>query len=227
MPIRKKLINVRHKGRPLLTNSKKVLLLTSFLLISACASTPSSENSKKWEEQRLTEEYQREKKIYLERLGLTPCWDYGVDFFLANPGSNPNPGCLYPSSKLVVGWDDGLIIRKRTLGQELRQLKVLQVTPDGFVVYSPKRRADQIIFIHKTVQTGVVDDSYLDEANWSAYEYAGTYSYKTFAGSKTVHSFRRLTKEKIAAASKDLKFYEPLQDFFIENQPWDYVKAYK
>ncbi len=209
-----------------MSNSSKLFSLTIFILVSACASTPSSDKSRKWEAQRLTEEYQREKKTYLERLGLTPCWDYGVDFFLANPGSRPNPGCLYPSSKLVLGWDESLITKRRRLGQELRQLKVLQVTPDGFIVHSPNRRANQIIFIHKTIETGIVDDSYLDEVNWSAYEYAGTYSYGTLAGSKTVHSFKRLTPERVAAASKGMKFYDPFQDFFIENQLWDYVKAY-
>ncbi len=202
-------------------NAIKSVIFVLPIVISACA-TPGSKNSKAWEDLRKSEAYQNEKAAYTKRLGDRAfCWGMGIDEFLQSSAPKPDTKCIYPASKFVIQYGDAGLVKARVLGQAFKQLKVLQVTPTGFVIQSPNFRNDQVIYVHKTDEADLVDGSLLDEAqNFKLYEYVGTYSYQTLAGSKTVYSFRKVNK-KLGEVRKDIKYYDPLREFLIENQLWE------
>ena len=202
--------------------------ITISFFISACATTPSHRDQKKWEALAASEEFRKEKEVYTSKMnGLTFCWSIGVNSFLADANAKPSPQCIYPASGLWSYLDEQYygIVKKKVLTQELNQLKVLQVTPDGFVVESPERSYKQVVFIYKTNEVGVIDGAYLDNANWLLYEYAGTYSYKTLLGSKTVQSFRKISRDRLEKAQEGLKSYNPWKEFYITHQLWDHLEA--
>lgn len=200
---------------------KNILIFApiTFLLITACATSPSTENVKRWEALLQSEQFKKDKEIYSERMGkMTVCWNEGVNGFLSNPSLNPSSKCIYPSSKFIVDWEDGA----KVIRQATKQMKVLQVLKDGFIVKSPDYFKDQVIFIHKTDEMNVVDGSFLDNDNWSFFEYKGPISYSALVGSKTVHSFKKISNERWEAARKGLT-YRPALEFYIENKLWSYV----
>lgn len=198
------------------------LALAAFaLLLSACATQSLNKNRQAWEDLGKSEVFQKEKATYFQRLGDRRfCWEIGIDDFLSGSTLKPDSKCIYPASKLVVQYDDGTFTKNKELGQRYMQLKILQVTPEGFVIKSPDYRNNQVIFVYKTDEGDLVDGSALDETqNFKLYEYVGTYSYQTLAGSKTVYSFRKANK-KLGDARKNIKYYDPLRDFLIEHQLW-------
>lgn len=207
-------------------------IMTSAMLgFTACTTT----QNKNWDTTRASEEFNNEKKIHKARMDERDfCWKVGLHTFLTNVDVKPSLGCIYPSSEMVVR-NEGLIFIDRVYGQLIKALKIRQVTPDGFIVessyagqvvqgsytdnYCP---VGSIIFIHKTNESGLVDGSYLDEAqDMKMYEYSGPYSYVTLTGSKTVHSFKRIPSEKFVNARKELKIYDPIKEFYGENQLWE------
>lgn len=195
------------------------------LALSSCATLQAGKSPEDWSRLRESEAFKKERAAYKERIGGKDfCWSVGVDDFLKTNAPMPSKECIYPASKFIVDKDDGLIVQDNLLKQNFKQLKVLQVTPEGFVIKSPHYKNDRVVFVQKTEETNIVDGSFLDEAqDWQVYEYAGTYSYATLIGSKTVHSFRRITKERLEGAKKGLKLYSPSKDLFIENKLWDHL----
>src|SRR5690606_17816672 len=116
--------------------------------------------------------------------------------------------------------------------QYTKRLKVIQVTPQGFLVehiYSvctydygcQDQRAPFIVFIHKTDEVEIIDESYLDkESDGSLYEYTGPFAYNAILGTKTVRSFKKVPTSSIVDASKDLIFYNPYDELFAETGSW-------
>lgn len=197
-----------------MTLSKPLLSIIGFAFLSACATT--NKSSQAWEDLRKSELYRKEKLTYHSRIdGKSPCWGIGLNAFLTANSSKPAEKCLYPNSKFVVGHEG--------VGQAIKQLQVLQVTPDGFVIKSPDFRNNQVVFIYKTDEIDIVDGTILDQAqNFNLYEYVGTFTYQTLAGPRTVYSFRKFNK-KFVDARKDIKYYDPYRDFLIENKAWDHL----
>lgn len=204
---------------------KTACLLVSFFSASACTTVETSKYTSEWLKLKSSVAYQKEKALFKKRIGSRDfCWGTGLDDFLKSSSPQPNSNCLYPTSKFIVDPSGGFILTKNILRQNLKQLKVLQITSEGFVVQGRSYLDDKVIFVRKTHETGMVDGGFLDETqNWQVYEYAGTYTYSTLVGSKTVHSFKRLSKNIIDNASQGLKLYSATSDFFIENQLWDYL----
>lgn len=193
--------------------------------LTSCASSPSRI---KWEGLRASTTFQKEKVIHKERMGdREVCWGLGLDEFLKSANTAPAPNCIFPSSKISAE-DEGFILENMTLKQNLSQLKVLQVTQDGFVLTSPYYQYRQIIYVHKTDEAGIVDGAFLDPSHdWKMYEYSGPYTYSTLAGSKTVHSFRKIPKEKFDKAGSGLQVFEPFKEFFIYNRLWTWLEGEK
>lgn len=210
-----------------MSNLKKIILLYfCAALLNSCATKPSV-NTSYWTDLVASEQFQNEKKTYFERLdGKNFCWGGGVSDFFKSNASTPYKECIYPSSKLVIQTHKGLIFEDRTLGQELRQLKVLQATPEGFVLTSPNNYNAQVIYIHRTEETDVVDGSFLDTGNWTFYVYTGIYRYQTAIGSKTVHSFKKLTKKQTELANKGLQVFNPVLEYWVDNKLWPYLEDF-
>lgn len=208
-------------------NALKINSIASFLILSGCATQSLNKSQQAWIDLGKSEAYQEEKVTYNTRMSKQEiCWDIGLDDFLKPNPPKPNDKCIYPASKFIVDTENGLITQSKTLRQEFKQLKILQVSSKGFVIDSANYRNDQVIFVYKTNEENLVDGSFLDDSqNFMMYEYAGTYSYATLVGSKTVYSFRKANK-KIGEAKKDLKYYEPLRDFLIANQLWTNLGEY-
>lgn len=113
---------------------------------------------------------------------------------------------------------------KSTLRQAIKQLKVLQVTDDGFVISSPDNNKSQIIFVQKSSEESLVDGTYLDQKDgWGLYRYVGTYRYQSLAGPRTVHSFKRTSKKDFESVLKDIKVYGAIKEFYIQNELWEYL----
>lgn len=187
------------------------LIFTSSLVACSTMSKPS------WHKLYESEEYKAEKKVYSERLGqLEFCWFTGVMDFLNDPSLKPNPNCLYPSSKMEIT-DNGMFGENRVLGQDLRKLRILQSTNDGFIISGA---GDKAILIQKQGFEDLVDGAYIDTQNFFVYQYAGPITYQTLAGSRTVHSFKRPSKSLIEGAQKGLKFYGPVTDLVVESRAW-------
>lgn len=207
------------------------LTLGAVLLISGCSSTPPQSSSKieKWKAQTQSPEFKAEKETYQKRLGAEICWETGVADFLKNPQLKPSKECVYPASKMIVESEDEeatFLKGKRDLKQSINQLKVLQVTSNGFVIEAPKdnsyRLNSNVIFIERTDEAELVDGSYLDDRHdWNLYEYTGPFTYQTKLGSKTVHSFKKVSWEKLLKASEGLKSYGPRRELFTKNELWD------
>lgn len=202
----------------------KLISIASTLTIISCATAQPPEQIEKWTGIKNSEEFKKEKTIYRQKLGKDICLTTGVDDFLNNSSIKPSKDCIYPASKFVVGREDDeaqYFKGNKVLKQGIKQLKVLQVTPTGFVVQLPRRSSDAVIFIHRTDETGIVDNTFLDETHsWYFYEYTGTYSYSTLVGSKTVHSFKKVSAEKFKNAQDGIKSYSPMREFYIENGLW-------
>jgi hypothetical protein len=66
-----------------------------------------------------------------------------------------------------------------------------------------------VIFIHRTTEAEIVDNTYLDEKpDLSLYEFVGPYSYPTaIGGTRTVYSFRKLPPDALKKAIEGLKRY--------------------
>lgn len=215
-------------------------ILFCFVLpfLSGCATVSSIANTgtaKKYESLKDSADFQREKEIFKSRIeGKSLCPDMGVSDLIASNNATPSKDCLYPASKLVV--DPGDMIDARQLKQSLNTIKVIQVTPSGFIVNAQyfvlygrvwsQRSSDRAAFIQKTDESNIVDGAYLDPAyNWDLYEYTGVRQYQTaIGGSNTVHSFRKIPQKELADAKKDLKTYGVFKEFFIENKLWDMLK---
>ena len=217
------------------------LVASGFL---GCSTNPSSERSARWKTMAASPEFQKEKQTYRERIGADFCWTTGVSSFLVDESLKPSKTCLYPASKMIVEREYDSIVFKgeNILKQAVNELKVLQVTPEGFVVQTPhvitttimrggrsyttQRAINTLIFIHKTDEAGLVDGQFLDESHaWNLYEYVGPFSYQTVAGSRTVHSFRKVARDRFAKAREGLTTYEPQREFFIVNQLWDRLEV--
>jgi hypothetical protein len=218
-----------------------LLLMVTGLFLTSCATTQTSPNIERWKAQKNSEEFKQEKQTYRQRLGADICWGTGVGEFLTNTNLTPSKECVYPASKMIVEREDEeatFMKGNKTLKQNIKQLKVFQVVPDGFVVETPhsivtthqrggsyfrtSRPINTIIFVHKTDEKGVVDGSFLDDNHyWNLYEYSGPYTYQTNLGSKTVHSFKKVSTEKLLKASEGLKSYGPRRELFIEHELWD------
>lgn len=204
---------------------------SAILLISGCSSTPSQSSPKieQWKAQIQSAEFKSEKETYRKRLGAEICWGTGVADFLNNPQLNPSKECAYPASKMIVEREDEeatFLKGKRDLKQSINQLKVLQVTSSGFVIEAPKDNSYHlnltVVFVERTNESGLVDGSYLDDKHdWNLYTYTGPFTYQTKLGSKTVHSFKKVSWEKLLKASEDLKSYGPRRELFTENELWD------
>lgn len=191
------------------------IMLPLMLMLSGCAVLQKNSIAReKWYAVLNSNEFQEEKKIYTKRMNGNLCITAGVSSFLNSQAGTPEKECLYLSSRLIVDDD-------RKLRQAIQQLKVLQIVPDGFVVKSPNYRDDQIIFIHKTDEEGVVDGAFLDLKNGGeVYRYAGLYKYQSLVGSKTVFSFRKIPTAELLKAKEDLKVYAPMKEVFIRNEFW-------
>lgn len=202
------------------------------LLSAGCATTP------EWAVQKTkileSDEYKRERAEYVKRLGRSQlCDQVGISQFLSRYAPKPDPECVYPASyyELEKTWAGN------KARQGLRTLKVLQAGPAGFLVvsgipeqmpygYSPAFPAGKAIFIHRTDETGVVDGDFLDATHdFATYEYAGPYSYvATSGGQRTIHSFRRISANRLKEAGRDLNVFEGFtREFFIKNGVWDLV----
>lgn len=217
--------------------------LGATLLLSGCSSIPNHTSSQieKWKAITQSEEFKSEKETYRKRLGADICWGTGVSDFLTTPSLSPSKECVYPASKMIIEREDeeGILLKgKKTLKQNIKQLKVLQVVSNGFVVETPhsittthqiagnyyqtQRPINTIIFIHKTNENGLIDGSFLDDNHyWNLYEYSGPFSYQTSIGAKTVHSFKKVSWEKLVKASAGLKSYGPRRELFTENELWE------
>lgn len=199
---------------------KELLIITFLTSLTSCVSTPKV-NTEYWENLVNSDQFQNEKKTYEKRWNdKIHCWEQGVSDYLTEASYPPVQNCIYPSSKLVIQYSEG----KKVTGQKLKQLKVMQVTPDGFLVTSADLQSNKLIFIKKTDETNIVDGSYLDEANWTRYEYVGTYSYKTVIGSKTIHSFKKVTAVESEDKRKNLKVYNPLIEYWVQYKLWYYLE---
>lgn len=201
---------------------KTQILLVAMCFLSACATTQRNSAAKeKWSAVLNSQEFQAEKEIFVKRMnGANICFGAGVSDFFNSKMDSPDPKCLYFSSKMYIDAD-------KVLRQAIQQLKVLQVVTDGFVTKSPEFRNDQIIFIRKAAEKDVVDGVYLDAKDgWGLYLYTGPYSYRSMAGSNTVHSFKRLTDDEIKKAQEGLKSYGPLKEYFIRNELWDRLESH-
>jgi hypothetical protein len=210
----------------------------SFFLIfsSACA----SKTQREWDIRKSSPQFLSEKAAFKQKLGgKAPCWNIGLDNFLMNriiegnvlvkEAPKPSPMCLYPSSRYGVSKDDFMgVYYNKGAGQANKQLKVLQIIPEGFLVESPysgdygNYPSDKLIFIQKTDQSGLIDGSFLDEQyDGSLHEYIGTYTYKTTFGSKTIYSFRKVSSETIKKAYDELIFYNPYDELYAQLGLWD------
>lgn len=199
------------------------ILLIAALCLSACATTQRNREAKeKWNAVLSSHEFKAEKEILIKRLnGANVCFELGVSDFFKSGVESPDSNCLYFSSKMFKDYDG-------EARQAVRQLKVLQVVPDGFVVRSPEYSNNQIVYIHKSEEKGIVDGAFLDSKDgFGLYRYTGPFSYQSLAGSNTVHSFKRLTKDEIKAAQEGLKTYGVLKEFFIRNELWDRLESDK
>ncbi len=215
-----------------------VSTLVLLFFITSCATVKSvtrAGDAKKWENLKASSEFQKEKELFTNRIGgKTLCPKTGVATFTLESSISPSKTCLYPASSFVV--NSGDMLDSPSLMQLLQTLKVVQVLPDGFLVKSWSVRnnsyqhdSPEVVFIHKTDEEGVVDGAYLDNAyDYALYEYMGTYNYTSVSGaSRTVHSFKKLSKKEIESAKKDLKVYGVIKEFFIENKLWDYLGDYE
>lgn len=202
------------------------LILVGFCLVG-CASNPKNKAVKeKWMQVMGSKEFQDEKKLYKDRMkGLDLCWNVGIDNFLNSNAPTPESNCLYFSSKMTVyNEDDGLFFKKNVLRQSEKQLKVLQITSDGFIVRSPSYRNEQVIYIKKTDEKDIVDGSFLDPSGgWNLFKYIGTYKYQSLTGLKTVHAFEKLQENALKPVFDGFKQYGVSKEFFIQNELWDYL----
>jgi hypothetical protein len=134
---------------------------------------------------------------------------------------------------IVERADENAILFKgeKELKQNINQLKVFQVVSNGFIIDAPKDSYMpnlNVIFIEKTDEAGVVDGSFLDDKHyWNLYEYKGPITYQTKIGSKTVHSFKKVSMDRLVKASEGLKSYGPRKELFIENELWGRMEEYE
>lgn len=196
------------------------------LNILGCITTPYVHpQSEKWDALIASPQYQAEKKIFEQRTGgIKYCGDTGVSSFIQNPSLKPEKMCIYPATPYVIENKDNPY-RKNIPKQALKQLKVIQVTPNGLLIDTPQRSySTNAVFIHKTDEIGLVDGSYLDETNWIMYEYMGPYTYESLSGAnRTVHSFKKLIQNRFEKEFKGIKMYGPLKDYLIKNQLYEWI----
>ncbi|ASD64248.1 hypothetical protein [Bdellovibrio bacteriovorus] len=188
------------------------------LLTTACATleTPYS----RWDKLTSDPLYQSEKKTFNERLnGKELCPSIGVANFTYETSIVPDKKCIYPDVKIAK-------VYLESDREWAKSLKVLQVLDNGFIVSSNSPRATTI-FIHKTDQEGVVDDTYLanDPNKFPFYEYTGPYSYNSLSGKRTVHSFKKVDRQVFVQAQNGLNSYFYLRDLFGNENLWDWVEA--
>jgi hypothetical protein len=201
------------------------MVLLSAALVVSCAS---SQKAEKWENLLQSEKFQKEKEVYFSRLGKNKefCWSIGVSDFLDSPGRVPDQNCLFPASKFIVD-NINRPGTNRVLRQATETLEVIQIGEKGFLVArSNKYRkigdgSPSVIFVHRTDEKEMVDGAYLDRENWQIYEYAGPFKYQSATGLRTIHSFTKVSNERLVFAKKGLEAYSPQKEFLIENEIWD------
>ena len=206
--------------------NKTLLLNLMLLVLTSCVSAPRSVDTTYWKNLVASEQFQKEKTTYTDRLGgKFFCWNNGINEYFKASTPPPNKNCLYPASKMVTQLDDAMVFYNKVIGQRINQLKVMQSTPEGYLITSTNVYEDQVLFIHKTDESDVVDGAFLDTTNWIFYEYTGVYSYKTALASKTVHSFKKLTKKQTEMAGKDLEVFSPTIEYWVQNDLWTYLEG--
>lgn len=201
-------------------------LIAMTLVFSGCATYQQNNAGKaeKWKAIGDSEEFQAERETWQKRMsGVSICHPgIGIsDYLYPNSLQAPDSKCLYFASGLLITREGILFETERALRQSLQQLKVLQVLENGFVVTSPNYRGNQIVFIHKTSEQGIVDGGFLDNQNLLLYKYAGPYRYQSLSGPKTVHSFKKLTSDEVKSSVDGLKLYDPFKELYIKYELWD------
>lgn len=191
-------------------------LIASLALIAGLSGCASNQTQKNWEARKATPEFKKEKSIFKEQIGGKEiCWNIGVvNFLFPDISQKPSKDCLYPNTAMFS--QDG------DLKQGLKTLRVVQVTPGGFLVDATS--SPNVIFIYRTDEVGIVDGSYLDEvADWNMYEFSGPYSYKSAIGSKTVYSFKKVPASTIKQAQSGLKTYNLNDEISAQLGLWSRV----
>lgn len=180
--------------------------------------------SAKYDQLLLKPEYLKEKKLFEKRTGgIEYCGRIGLSDFISKTTHKPVKSCIYPAAPQTIEFENHPY-RKRNLRQPIKALRVFQVAPDGFLVETPLNPySTNHIFVHKTDETGLVDGSFLDEKSWLMYEYLGPYTFRTLTGSRTIHSFKKLTADRFKQEQTDLKLFGPLSDYLIRNQLYDWL----
>lgn len=140
-------------------STKELLLITFFITPTSCVSIPIA-NTEYWESLVSGEQFQNEKKIYQERWSnKTHCWEQGVSYYLTEASLPPCSKLRIPY--LQIGYS--IYSGKKVTGQKLKQPKVMQKTPGGFLVTNANLSNDKLIFIKRTDEVNIVDGSFLDE----------------------------------------------------------------
>lgn len=203
-----------------------------FAFLVAGTGCTTMQTQKDWDAKKSSAEFQKEKATFKERLGgKAPCLRTGLYEFpwigaAGWPSNPPSKECLYPAGAYIYNRELG------SIAQAQRLLKVTQVTPKGFLIttyvntcqgrYCHDNASPNVIFVHKTDEDGIVDGAYLDEkVDGSLYEYTGTFSYETTFGSKTVHSFKKISKDAVAKAQDGLNTYNVYQEWYADMNLWN------
>jgi len=203
---------------------KIIFLFTLTAFLSMGCTTMPMRVLKDWEARRTSQEFQKEKAVFKERLGGKEiCWRSGVVIYTW-ASEIPPKECLYPAGAYMP--------TSQGPGVYPKLLNVMQTTSKGFLVKHIEQVCEgricydrvnpNLVFIHKTDEQGFVDGSYLDEKpDGSLYEYMGPFSYETTFGSKTVHSFKKIPADKVKNALSGLLVYKPTDELFAQIGQWD------
>jgi hypothetical protein len=205
----------------------KLVFLVS--VASGCVTKGDAHRSteKLWLERSQSQEFLAEKNVFKQRLGGKElCARIGIkDFTWAS--NRPSKDCIYSAAGYFHDK------KESDISQLLAQLKVMQVAPEGFIMQNEypecvgrvctNKKSPDVIFVHKSDETGVVDGSFLDSDGETSglYIYEGPYVYKSAMGQKTVHSFRKFSKKVAKDAFADLKIFNPNDELLAESKLWD------
>lgn len=201
------------------------ILMLTVLLGTACTSM---QVQKDWQVRKEGSDFQKEKKIYQDRLGNKEmCGTKGLIEF-AWKSDTPSKSCLYPTARYLSN-PQGPV-------QYLRLAKVIQITSEGYLVQGSGEKcyggtcreitSPNIIFIYKTDQKDMTDGSFLDEQNdGTLYEYVGIYTHQTVLGAKTIYSFKKLDRKDVENALKGLKTYTPYHELLADLEMWPNLEA--
>lgn len=212
---------------------RHVYILSFCLLLCGCSiierNKQREQTINQWREREASEEFKKEKALFQERLGgKYPCWLTGISYF-SRSGDIPDKKCLYPTNKFFNNTEAE--DRGNAISQEAFALKVIQATPDGFLVnaswqscsryYCSQEQGSNLIFIYKTDEKNLVDGSILDPGfSWSLYEYTGPFSYRSVLGMNTVHSFKKVSGESLIKAKEGLTRYNSYKELLATLGLW-------